>query len=128
MCQFIKIRNKNLFLTNSKKLINNDDICFVYNKNKIVKSIYLKEKVNNEKLILPSAGVVKMSKKTFLKYLNIINKKNLLKEMYYEIGYKELIKKIKFKVFESKKKIIEIDTKKDYQNFIESNYYNFYDK
>tara|TARA_Y200000002_G_C22589941_1_gene624758 strand:- start:195 stop:920 length:726 start_codon:yes stop_codon:yes gene_type:complete len=120
---FINKKDKNLFLTNKKIYMNKDDICFVYKKDKIVTKVYVKEKANKEKQILPAAGIVKMEKKTFQDYIKIINRKNLIKEKYYEQGYKDIIKKNNFKVFEAKKRVIEIDKRKDYLNFLKSNYY-----
>jgi len=114
--KFILNSQKNLFLTNQKKFINKDDILFLHKKNKIVENVFVKEAKNNKKNLVPSAGVVKMKKKTLRTFLSIIKKMNLNEIEYYENGYQELIKKFKFKVCSSRKKIIEIDTKKDYKN------------
>ena len=114
--KFILDPQKNLFLTNQKKFINDDDIVYSYKKNKVVNNIFVKEGKNNQKNLVPSAGVVKMEKKTIKSFLSIIKKMDFNKIKYSENGYQDLIKKFKFKVCISRKKIIEIDTRKDYKN------------
>ena len=57
-----------------------------------------------------------MEKKTIKSFLSIIKKMDFNKIKYSENGYQDLIKKFKFKVCISRKKIIEIDTRKDYKN------------
>lgn len=113
---FILNSQKNLFLTNKNKFINHDDVVFLYKKNKKVENVFVKEGKNTKKNLVPSAGVVKMKKKTFESFLSIIKKMNFKKIKYPENGYQELIKKFKFNVCISEKKIIEIDTKEDYKN------------
>ena len=105
--------NKNIFLVNLSKYKNEDDILFEYNNKKIVKKVYIKERVYKKKLV-PSAGVLKISKKGVSKFFSIIKKKNFKINKYYENAYRELIKEMKFKIYVSKKRIIEVDTKKDY--------------
>ena len=61
-----------------------------------------------------------MEKKTIKSFLSIIKKMNLNKVKYYESGYQELITRFKFKIYPSRKKIIEIDTKKDYHDIKET--------
>ena len=114
--KFILNSQENLFLTNQKKHINADDIVFSYKKNKIVNNIFVKEDKNNKKNIVPSAGVVKMKKKTLKSFLSIIKKMDFNKIKYPENGYHELIKKFKFKVCMSRKMIIEVDNPIDYKN------------
>ena len=118
--KFITNSQKNLFLTNQKKFINHDDILFLYKKKYIVENIFIKEEKKNIKNLVPSAGVVKMEKKTIKSFLSIIKKMNLNKVKYYESGYQELITRFKFKIYPSRKKIIEIDTKKDYHDIKET--------
>tara|TARA_B110000027_G_scaffold43449_1_gene47798 strand:+ start:1143 stop:1877 length:735 start_codon:yes stop_codon:yes gene_type:complete len=114
--RFILDPQKNLFLTNQKKFINDDDIVYSYTKNKVVNNIFIKESKNNQKNLVPSAGVVKMEKKTIKSFLSIIKKMDFNKIKYSENGYQDLIKKFKFKVCISRKKIIEVDTRRDYKN------------
>ena len=114
--RFILNTQQNLFLANKKKFINEDDIVFSYQKNKIVKKIFVKEGENKKKYIVPSAGVVKMKKMTLKSFLSIIKKMNFNKMKYPENGYQDLIKRHKFKVHISRKKIIEVDTQMDYKN------------
>lgn len=114
--KFILNSDKNLFLTNQKKFINQDDIVFSYNKNMVVNNIFVKEGKYNIKNLVPSAGIVKMEKKTFKFFLSIIKKMNFNRIKYPENGYQELIQNFKFKVCISKKRIIEVDTQQDYRN------------
>ncbi len=119
---FLNIKHQNIFLTNKKKDITNDDIIFFHKKNKIVNKVYIKKRINKKNLVLPAAGIVKMSNKAFNDFLSIISKKNLIKKKYYEEAYKELIKKNIFKVHKASQKIQEIDTENDYKKFTKSNY------
>jgi len=122
LIKFLDKKHKNLFLTNKKKDITNDDILFVHKKNKIVKKIYIKSKSDSRSLILPAAGIVKMSAISFRNYMKIISNKDLIKEKYYEAGYVELIKKNIFRVCVASQKIEEIDTARDYKKFIKTKY------
>lgn len=110
---------KNLFLANNKKQINKDDIIFHYNNRKIVKKVYIKPSSKKNSLnLVPSAGVAKMEFDTYRKYINILKSLDFDNEKYYEKGYQQLIKLTKFKVYISNKKIIEVDTKSDYENLL----------
>ena len=55
---------------------------------------------------------------TYRKYINILKSLDFDNEKYYEKGYQQLIKLTKFKVYISNKKIIEVDTKSDYENLL----------
>ncbi len=116
LIKFVKNNYQNLFMTNKNKDINSDDILFRINKNNNVKNVYVKENIKKNPKTFPSAGIVKMSKNAFKIFINIISKKNLDKDKYYEIAYKKLIKKCKFKIYIAKKKIFEIDSKEDYNS------------
>ncbi len=117
--RFILNSYQNMFLVNQNKFINKDDIVFECNSKKLVNKVYIKSifKINNKNLS-PSAGVVKMSLNTFRKYIHILKSLDLDNEKYYEKGYKKLIKLEKFKLYKSNSKIIEIDTKEDYEKLL----------
>ncbi len=117
--RFILNSYQNMFLVNQSKFINKDDIAFECNSKKLVNKVYIKSilKINNKNLS-PSAGVVKMSLNTFRKYIHILKSLDLDNEKYYEKGYKKLIKSEKFKLYKSNNKIIEIDTKEDYEKLL----------
>ena len=112
--KFVDFKKKNAFLVNLNQHQNSDDIKFLYNKNKIVKKVFVKTKSLNHGFVVPSGGVAKFSKKSAKFFFNILLKKNHATNPYYENSYHLLIKKYKFSIFSTDKKIIEIDTFTDY--------------
>ncbi|MBD1167056.1 hypothetical protein IDG99_01115 [Pelagibacterales bacterium SAG-MED09] len=122
LVKFLNIKHKNLFLTNKKADITKDDIIFVYKKNKDVKKVYIKKKINKKISMSPASGIVKMSNKSFNDFLSIISKENLTKKKYYEEAYKKLIEREIFKVHQATERIEEIDTEDDYKKIIRLNY------
>ena len=115
--KFIKDKKKNLLMVNPKNLYNRDDIIVNLNKNEFIEKVFIKKKISNFSNNFSSAGVIKMSHsatKIFFSELSLINKSSK-NQAYYEDAYKNLFKKIPFKIFTLKCERLEIDTIDDYK-------------
>ena len=115
--KFIKDKKKNLLMVNPKNLYNRDDIIVNLDKNEFIEKVIIKKKMNNLSNNFSSAGVIKMSysaTKVFFSELSQINKSSK-NQSYYEDTYKNLFKKIPFKIFPLRCERLEIDTIGDYK-------------